>query len=96
LDVIHAALCAANEEGSMEGELSKSYVDNFGGTMNDVPARAKDWFQPDPAARRDFVVAPATSAQPAENVGGGDGSMVTASPSGSGTGTLVPGAGTPS
>jgi hypothetical protein len=65
----------------------------LGGTMNDVPAGAKDWFQPDPGARRDYISAPPVADQPGENVGGGDGSMVTTSPSASGTGSMAPGTG---
>jgi len=83
--------------GSGQPVMAKSYVGSVAGQFNDLGAQLPDLqaaTQPPPAERRDFVVArPEITTQPGENIGGGDGDMVTASPSSSGAGAMVPGVG---
>ena len=77
-------------------ELQKSYVPSVAGQINNVPAQAASWFEPDPSARRDFVVPAPSPVQPNELTGNADGSAVQSGPSASGTGMMTPGSGSPS
>ncbi len=75
--------------------MTKGYVGTLAGSLN--PLRPQDLVQqtsppagpvhPGPSPQRDKT-------QPGEAIAGSDGSMVTASPSSSGTGQMILGAGT--
>jgi hypothetical protein len=76
-----------------KGGLNKSYVGQVQGWLNDLSgqiASLQSSFTPAVAAGMPQYPG---GLQPGEAVGGGDGDMVTDTPSGSGTGAMVPGAG---
>jgi len=79
----------------MDGKsLEKTYVPNLGGVATDLSGKVEalqSAFTPAVAAG---MPASPTGPQPAETVGGSTGAMVTSGPSSSGTGSMVPGAGT--
>lgn len=87
------ALKAFYESFGDKGGLHKSYVSTISGVLNDLSdqiASLQAAFTPAVAAG---MPSSPGSGQPGENVGGGDGDMVTTSPSSSGTGAMVPGVG---
>ncbi len=79
-----------SEEGSTG--LSKSYVGQVQGWLNDLSGRVRDLHAEISGAvdpQQQVVPMPPPGLQPNETVGNSDGSMVTDSPSGSGTGEMV-------